>query len=309
MSTILSPLLFALFINDLPPHIKCKILLFADDLKIFYKISTLSDAIQLQQDIDKIFNWCARNNLQLNINKCFILSFTRRTHSTFQHFNYNINGTAINRINQIRDLGVMYDSKLTFENHINNIVLSSCKMLGFISRSLNKFKRLETYKILYNSYVRSLLEYCSVILSPYYNIHNESIERVQKKFTRMIFRKFHYPREEYNMRLIRLNLLSLEERRLISDEVNLYKIKAGIINVAGAHDFQPNKNRVTRFNRIFYLPFVTTNVEYHSPILRMHRQHMEVFANVNLNENNLNAFKRYTIHEIKLTQPHTVYEN
>lgn len=164
-----------------PPLVKCKILLFADDLKIFIKIATLNDAIELQSDITTICNWCANNKLQLNTSKCFMLSFTRRTDSTFQYFNYNINGITLQRINSIRDLGVLFDSKLSFEKHIDNIVLSSCKMLGFISRSLNKFKKIETYQTLYNSYVRSILEYCAPIWSPYYDTHVRTDERVQKK--------------------------------------------------------------------------------------------------------------------------------
>lgn len=82
----------------------------------------------------------------------------------------------------------------------------------------------------------------------------------------MIFRKFHYPKEEYDMRLIRLNMLSLENRRLLSDEFTLFKIKAGIFNVVDANNFQPINTRPLRFNRVFYLPFVTTNIEYHSPL-------------------------------------------
>lgn len=290
-----------------PPLVKCKILLFADDLKIFIKIATLNDAIELQSDITTICNWCANNKLQLNTSKCFMLSFTRRTDSTFQYFNYNINGITLQRINSIRDLGVLFDSKLSFEKHIDNIVLSSCKMLGFISRSLNKFKKIETYQTLYNSYVRSILEYCAPIWSPYYDTHVRTVERVQKKFTRMIFRKFHYPKEEYDMRLIRLNMLSLENRRLLSDEFTLFKIKAGIFNVVDANNFQPINTRPLRFNRVFYLPFVTTNIEYHSPLLRMHRQHMDTFLNLNLFENNFDAFKRYAIYEIKSTLPSTAY--
>lgn len=269
--SILSPLLFALFINDLPPLIKSKILLFADDVKIFLKIRDLNDTRQLQNDINTILDWCNENGLQLNSNKCYTMSFTRRHESTFQFFNYNINGVTINRINTIRDLGVMFDSKLSFANHVEIISNGAFKMLGFISRSLNKFKMHETYNTLYNLYVRSALEYCSSIWSPHYNNHIHSIERVQQRFTRAIYRKFHYPREEYVNRLVRLNMLSLEHRRLLNDELNLYKLYNGIFNTDITLDLRPNPIRFTRHNRTFYLPAVTTNVEYYSPVNRMQR--------------------------------------
>lgn len=66
--SILSPLLFALFINDLPSLIKSKILLFADDVKIFLRINDLNDARQLQQDINRALTWCAENDLELKCN-------------------------------------------------------------------------------------------------------------------------------------------------------------------------------------------------------------------------------------------------
>lgn len=135
--------------------------MFADDVKIFIKINDLSEARQLQKDIDTIFEWCSTNKLQINANKCFMISFTRRSEVTYQYFNYNINGTTINRVNDVRDLGITLDSKLNFNVHIKNIINKASKMLGFISRSLYKFKNLDTYCTLYNCYVRSNMEFGS----------------------------------------------------------------------------------------------------------------------------------------------------
>lgn len=96
--SILSPLLFALFINDLPEQIKSNILLFADDLKLFSIINTTEDARNLQRDIDTIVSWCNRNDLQLNTNKCYFISFSRK-HESAQLLNgYNINGSSITRV-------------------------------------------------------------------------------------------------------------------------------------------------------------------------------------------------------------------
>lgn len=120
--SILSPLLFALFINDLSPRIHSEILMFADDVKIFLKINDIADARQLQQDINTILNWCIENKLELNVNKCYVISFTRRSDITYQYFNYNINGNTISRVNTMRDLGITFDSKLYFINHMKNII-------------------------------------------------------------------------------------------------------------------------------------------------------------------------------------------
>lgn len=217
-------------------------------------------------------------------------------------YNYSINNVAIKKVNFIRDLGIIFDAKLTFDAHYQHIQTSSFRMLGFITRSLYKFRQIDTYITLYYSYIRSITEYCASIWSPYYQVHIDAIERIQKKFTRIIFRKFHYPYENYDMRLKRLELLSLEDRRNLIDELNLYKIKSGILRLETPHDFQFNSQRLTRNYQMFYLPTVTTNVEYHSPLLRMHRHHMIKFNSIDLNEPSLNAFKRYAIHELKRTQ-------
>lgn len=106
------------------------------------------------------------------------------------------------------------------------------------------------------------------------------------------------------MRNFRLDLLSLQDRRTITDEITLFKIQSGrlrtdLINLLHFN----NPLKTTRHNSsAFYLRFVTTNVEYHSPILRMQRKHNESFSKLDLLEQNLNTFKRYATHEIKSNQ-------
>lgn len=298
--SILSPLLFALFINDLPQYVKCNILLFADDLKIFLKISSHNDATKLQHDINAIAVWCRLNGLDLSITKCNAMSFTRRTEATFQFFNYNVNNVTLNRVQAIHDLGVWFDSKLSFDNHLKFISNKAYKMLGFISRSLNNFVQINTYKLLYFTYVRSSLEYCSQVWSPYYESGIDLIEKVQRRFTRILYRRFHYPAEiNYMMRNVRLGILSLRDRREITDELTLYKIYNGAIQTTLSEQLQLNpRNRLTRQNNVFYTQTVRSNVEFFSPILRMQRQHDAKFNANDLNEQSLNAYKRYTFHEV-----------
>lgn len=295
--SVLSPLLFALFINDLPPH--SKILLFADDVKIFRKINSHADARYLQNDVDRICNWCQINKLELNIGKCNKMTFTRKSPASTHQFLYKLNNTALPTISSCKDLGVIFDTKLSFDLHYKNITSRAYKILGFISRSLNKFRQLSTYKTLYNTYVRSIIEYCSTVWNPYYNIHSYEIERIQKRFTRMIYRKFHYPYEAYETRLLRLEMNMLENRRLMLDELVLYKIQNGIIKTSLRESLtRYNINRITRQNITFYLPAVTSNIEFFSPMLRLQRQHNDSFSNVQLDEPNLNAFKKYVKFEI-----------
>lgn len=152
-------------------------------------------------------------------------------------------------------------------------------------------------------YVRSTLEYCSPVWNPHYDTYVSQIEKVQRRFTRTVYRKFHFPSEKcYVMRDLRLDLLSLEDRRLISDEMTLFKINSETIKTTLNSQIRLNARiRFTRQTNIFYLPTVSNNIEFFAPMLRMQRQHDTIFSMNTLNET-LNAFKRYTIHEVKLNR-------
>ena len=146
----MGPLLFLIFINDLPMLIKdCRLSFFADDLKIYKIIRTINDATQLQGSVTTTHNWCAKNGMLLNINKCTVISFTRCV--TKIVFNYDINGTVLSRVEIIRDLGVMLDSSLTFKNHIQSICARAHQVLGFIKRRSKEFDDTYLTKTLYYS--------------------------------------------------------------------------------------------------------------------------------------------------------------
>lgn len=119
----------------------------------------------------------------------------------------------------------------------------------------------------------------------------------------MIYRKFNYPAEAYEQRLLALELNSLENRRLMCDEITLYKIKNGLLKTPLVHSLSYRLGfRVTRHNPTFYLPPVTTNIQFFAPMLRLQRQHNESFNHVSLDEPNVKAFKRNVREEIKQIQ-------
>lgn len=112
--SVLSPLLFAIFINDLPECISCEKLLFADDLKLFTKIETIRDCLKLQKDLIAIKEWCTENKLSLNASKCKILTISRKSEENIISFIYKIDDTSLIRTTSIKDLGVFFDNKFSF---------------------------------------------------------------------------------------------------------------------------------------------------------------------------------------------------
>ena len=210
----LGPILFLLFINDLPKVIRySQSLLFADDLKIFRSISNLNDCLLLQSDLNAVVVWCFENNLQLNVKKC--QTFTLYRTNCFIENNYHINSVSLSRVYSIKDLGLILDRKLNFISHIDFVSSKAYGMLGFLKRNSSEFNDPYTLKALYNALVRPHLEYCCVIWNPTYNSHISRIERVQKNFTRFVFFKLNWRMERpcYSTRCALFGLTSLESRR------------------------------------------------------------------------------------------------
>lgn len=289
----LSSLLFAMFINDLATKIVCEILLFADDVKIYLKIKSVRDCVRLQKDLIEINQWCIENKLQLNTSKCNVISFSRKSDANAITFLYKIGDTALNRTDRVKDLGVIFDNKLSFQYHITYIVNRAYRMLGFISRSLSRFKKIETYHRLYYCYIRCVLEYASPVWNPYYNIYVDKIERVQRKFTRIVAFKFNLPRETYTDRLLKMNMISLKKRRIILDQILFYKIQNGLLKTSlQSHFIAHTPVYNTRFAPIFYCGNTATNIEFFSVRARIQRQHNEIFDRSNTFSQPLDSFKR-----------------
>ncbi|CAB0019403.1 unnamed protein product, partial [Nesidiocoris tenuis] len=196
----IGPLLFVIMINSvtsIPRPEGVELLMFADDLKIFGVVSSEDDYMGIQTFLDSLQGWCLANCLHLNPAKCTAASFSRS--SRLLSFPYRIGGGVLDRPASIRDLGVFMDAKLTFSHHIDAIVSKALRALGFLKRCTRDFTSMEAIVLLYKSLVRPILEYSSVVWSPYYQVHKERLERVQRRFLRYLNFKMHIPLEELDI--------------------------------------------------------------------------------------------------------------
>lgn len=121
----------------------------------------MHDAINLQKDIDAISHWCEKNLLFLNVKKCKIMSFTRS--SSYVIHDYCINNVNLSRVTEVRDLGVMFTQTFSSNRHIDLIIAKACSMLGFLKRTRKEFNNPKVFIVLYQSLVRSQLEYASCV--------------------------------------------------------------------------------------------------------------------------------------------------
>lgn len=271
--SILGPLLFLFFINDVSLNIDSEIILFADDLKLFRAIGSPSDCVSLQNDLDRIAKWCDVNGMELNIGKCCVLKIKSRAVSVY--YVYKIGNHNLGTVSHLKDLGITIDDKFSFNVHIYNIINNSYKILGFIMRSGSNFKSMLSFTRIYNGLVRANLEYLTTIWNPQYKIHQNNVERVQKKFTRSLYYKFKIPYEDYSSRLLRLNLVSLATRRIICDESVLFKIINHLIDTTLVDKIQFRRNDVysLRSSSTFNLSTYRTNRRTNSPLIRLQKFH------------------------------------
>ena len=142
--SVLGPLLFIVFINDLPSvAVNSLMKIFADDTKVFKAISTIQDAEDLQTDIDKLTLWAKKWQLPYNELKCKVIHLGKRN---INH-NYTMNGYNLQTDTEEKDLGVTFDTNLTFQPHIGNIISKANSRVGIIKRTFNKLNE-ENFKIL-----------------------------------------------------------------------------------------------------------------------------------------------------------------
>lgn len=178
--TILGPLLFLIFFNDSDGDTRDVFSLnFADDKKIGTIVKTLDNAKRLQSAINNFLIWCESNGLDVNLKKCKMITFTHKRNPVI--FDYKMNGQPIERVTQIRDLGVILDQKLNFNAHIEYITTKSKAVLHFVNRQSQYFQK-DVIKILYMALVRSNLEFASSIWSPHHASLRDKLESIQKQF-------------------------------------------------------------------------------------------------------------------------------
>lgn len=215
----LGPLLFIIYINDLPSVIPngvtCTI--FADDVKL----TTTNDCHLLQRALDAVAAWASFNSLSLSSTKSVVLPMGKH----HPDFTFYINNVALPNVTQVRDLGIVYDSALSFDSHIHTIISRARATSNFILRSFRSRNPKLLFQ-LFRAYVVPILEYGSSLWNPYLLHHIKSIEDIQRSFTRRAFFRSNIV-PPYEERLHLLCAQPLKDRRLLADLCQAFSIIRG----------------------------------------------------------------------------------
>lgn len=295
----LGPVLFTLFINDLPSVIhRSKVLMYADDVKIFYSFNEEANQCILQSDLNEFYKWCNANLLELNTLKCKHMSFFRlRRIDT----SYYLNDCMVEYVDSIHDLGILLDHRLDFRKHISLITNKAYRSLGFIKRWSKEFSDPLVTKQLYISFVRSTLEYGSIIWDPAYSIHSNAIESVQKQFLLFCLKGRGWdpralPSYEYRLNLIKLP--TLKSRRIMLNVTFLINIMQGKI----ISDFILNRIyinvplRPSRNYQLFQINYFTSNYANNDPLRRLFVEFNKFYSLIDLSEKRDSVKRKLILH-------------
>ena len=216
--------------------------LFADDAKCIKKITCQEDCQAFQADLLRLNDWSIVWSLKFNVDKCKVLTVSRSRNPI--HFNYSVGGIVLEHVGSFKDLGIVFDSNLSFREHTRSLICKANAVSGMIKRTVGYHAPRNVTAQLYTALTRSQLEYCTPVWSPYLNCDIKKIESVQRSMTRYILG---YPDSlNYRERCIDLNILPMSFRREISDLVFLHKCIHGVYDV----DINENLEFVTVQSRL-----------------------------------------------------------
>jgi ribonuclease P/MRP protein subunit RPP40 len=214
--SVLGPLLFVIFINDIDRGVVCRLLKFADDTKLIGRVKTEEDITLMREDLCRLYNWSCEWQMLFNIQKCKVLHFGYGNPEA----NYEMGTHTLDVVEEERDLGVLIDTKLTFSTQCLKAVNSANATLGMIKRTFVSRDK-DILLQLYKSLVRPKLEYCIQVWRPWLLKDINLLEKVQRRATRMISG---LEKMKYEDRLSALGLTTLQTRRLRGDLIEAFKI-------------------------------------------------------------------------------------
>ena len=228
--SVLGPILFLIFINDLPLVIQALKKLFADDAKIYQTETSMAEVTQLQCDVNNSMDWSVLWKIIFNFKKCKHLG----NHDMNQTYTMRKDQEElpIEKVESEKDLGVIIDNKLTFTKHINSKIKIANRNLGLIFRTFTCIDK-EIFLNLFKSLVRPHLEYASTVWCPVFKKNRVAIENVQRLATKLVTSISHLPYSErlrvflflFVKRLLsNLNIMSLMAVKKRKSEITFVRI-------------------------------------------------------------------------------------
>ena len=267
--TVLGPLLFLLYVNDLDSVVKCStVKLFADGVLLYAPVCSTKDCSALQDDLAAIFHWTNRWQLRLNPNKCEALAITnKRIQLTYT---YRIDQQLISWRDSVKYLGLHVHSKLSWSKHCKSVVSKATRSLNCLRCSMFGCSR-EAKRIAYRALVRPILEYAAVVWCPHATGDIKLLESFQGRAARWICGS-RWRSATSSWTISTRDCCSQLFFQLFSPDVNTYQCASSMTFIVNAYTFhfpntvistQPHPQAVIVFHYFHpYLPSILEGTHF-----------------------------------------------
>lgn len=185
--SVLGPLLFLIYINDLPSRVHSSINLFADDCVIYREIRNANDSLALQSDLNAVSSWCSEWVMTLNINKCKVMHVSR---TSAPSSTYTLQQHTLDIVSSYKYLGVHISNNLSWDQHVTYVSNSANRLLGYLKRNFSSISS-SLKLLLYKTLIRPKLEYAASIWDPHQEFLVTGVEAIQNRSARFILSNYH----------------------------------------------------------------------------------------------------------------------
>lgn len=300
----IGPTGYLIYGNDIIDYITQEVFIsvFADDIKMLKSIHTEQDTLELQSAINRLQEWASDNKLTINASKTQFITYGARNFNT----KYYVSGQEISRVDNIRDLGVIFDQKVNFKAHLRNIIVKAKRMIAIGKRLCHEVGDHRLLLKIYNIYVRPILEYCCQVWTNDTKTQidgKEGVDKILKDVTAYVLRLPVRRRPgmpgyiDYPTRCHRLRTPMGIQRRKYLGALQIAKMKMDV-NASNLHE---ELDKCTDVPMRFGIQNVAFSNQHYvfpkkSPLIFMAKHFNESgikFSDYNLINEMKNALKRY----------------
>ena len=253
--SVLGPLLFLLFINDLPEYVShSSVRLFADDCILYREVTSPEDACQLQRDLDALQQWESDWLMEFHPLKCQVLHITNKRTPTRNP--YNIHGHQLEEVEAAKYLGVTIHQKLSWNTHIGQVCRKANSARAFLQRNISKCPT-KTKALCYTTLVRPIMEYGSIIWDPHTANNIGKLEMVQRRSARFVMGDYRTTSSVTAM-MTDLHWQTLQERRAQAKAIMMFLIVNSLVDIPPTH-LIPAAVTIRGHSQKFLVPYARTS--------------------------------------------------
>jgi len=253
--TVLGPLLFLLFINDLPSVVDSQVRLFADDCLLYRPVGSMEDQAALQSDLASLERWGDAWGMHFNAKKCQIMTISRgRSHLVYF---YSLSGHTLESVQEAKYLGITLSNSLSWSPHVDSIYSRANSTLGFLRRNLRRCPS-QLKETAYITLIRSVLEYAAPIWDPILSKDVYKLENIQRRAVRFIKGDWRTTASVTSM-MKDLGLTELKNRRRDLRLALLFKVVHGHVGVTPEELGMEPADPRTRSNHRFKFRISSSN--------------------------------------------------